>query len=106
MAHAKAIKRIMKDVEEFVKDPIDGVAIYQTENQLKRIYVAITGPKDSVYQDGFYFFEFFFPDDYPHNPPKCRFLNWQNSSIRMHPNMYALDGKMCLSILGTWDGPS
>lgn len=106
MAHAKAIKRIMKDVEEFVKDPIDGVAIYQTENQLKRIYVVITGPKDSVYQDGFYFFEFFFPDDYPHNPPKCRFLNWQNSSIRMHPNMYALDGKMCLSILGTWDGPS
>ncbi len=106
MAQTRAIKRIMKDVEEFIKDPIEGVAIYQTENQLKRIYVVITGPKDSVYQDGFYFFEFFFPDDYPHNPPKVRFLNWQNSSTRMHPNMYALDGKMCLSILGTWEGPS
>jgi len=106
MAHQKAIKRIMKDVEEFVKDPIDGVAIYQLEQNLKRIYVVITGPKDSVYQDGFYFFEFLFPDDYPHNPPKCRFLNWQNNIVRMHPNMYVIDGKLCLSILGTWDGPS
>ena len=105
MANIRSVKRIMKDVEEFMKDPIDGVSIYQMDDDIKHIFVVIAGPKDSVYQDGLYFFEFNFPDDYPHNPPKCKFLNWQNGIVRIHPNMY-VDGKLCLSILGTWSGPS
>jgi ubiquitin-protein ligase len=105
MAATRSMKRIMKDLEEFMKDPIDGVAIYHTEDNIKQIFVVISGPKDSVYQDGLYFFEFNFPDDYPHNPPKGKFLNWQNGIIRIHPNMY-VDGKLCLSILGNWTGPS
>jgi ubiquitin-protein ligase len=105
MAFARSIKRIMNDVNELRKEPIDGVGIYQCEDNLKHIYVVIAGPKDSAYQDGLYFFEFYFPDDYPHNPPKGKFLNWQNSIVRMHPNMY-IDGKLCFSFLGTWEGPS
>lgn len=105
MALSRSIKRILKDVEEFRREPIEGVAIYQREDDLKHIYVVIAGPKDSAYQDGLYFFEFNFPEDYPHNPPKGKFLNWQNTTTRMHPNMY-IDGKLCLSFLGTWSGPS
>jgi ubiquitin-protein ligase len=105
MALSRSIKRIMNDVSELLKEPIPGVAFYQCEDNLKHIYVVVAGPKDSAYEDGLYFFEFNFPDDYPHNPPKVKFLNWQNSTTRMHPNFY-VDGKICISHLGTWEGPS
>jgi ubiquitin-conjugating enzyme E2 Z len=105
MSLPKAIRRIMADIKEYKTGPIDGTAIYQCEDPLTRIYVAVAGPKDSAYEDGVYFFEFDFPDTYPNEPPKGKFLNWQNSITRMHPNMYA-SGKLCLSILGTWSGPS
>jgi ubiquitin-conjugating enzyme E2 Z len=104
ISHA-AIKRITIDVKEFLKSPIDGCAIYQCEDPLTRIYVVISGPKDSAYENGMYFFQFDFPNTYPFEPPKVKFLNWQNSKTRMHPNMYVC-GKLCLSFLGTWSGPS
>ena len=100
-----AIKRINIDIKEFLKSPIEGCSIYQCEDPLTRIYVVIAGPKDSAYENGMYFFQFDFPDSYPFEPPKGKFLNWQNSKMRMHPNMY-ICGKLCLSFLGTWSGPS
>jgi len=100
-----AIKRISIDVKEFLKSPIEGCAIYQCDDPLTRIYVVISGPKDSAYENGMYFFQFDFPNTYPFEPPKVKFLNWQNSKTRMHPNMYVC-GKLCLSFLGTWSGPS
>ena len=39
MAFARSIKRIMNDVNELRKEPIDGVDIYQCEDNLKHIYV-------------------------------------------------------------------
>lgn len=101
----KAIRRLNADMKEYKAAPIEGTAIYQCEDPMTRLYVAIAGPKDSGYEDGIYFFQFDFPDTYPNDPPKGKFLNWQNSKNRMHPNMY-VDGKLCLSLLGTWSGPS
>ena len=105
MNNPRAIKRIHNDIIEYNKSPIDRTWIHQCEDEINKIYVAIAGPIGSVYEDGIYFFVFEFTNTYPNEPPKCRFLNWQNSIHRMHPNMYA-NGLMCLSILGTWSGPS
>ena len=66
--------------------------------------VLITGPEDTSYENGFYLFDFTFPSDYPHKPPKCLYLTTQGNS-RMNPNLYA-NGYVCLSLLGTWSGPS
>lgn len=101
----RSVRRIMNDIKEFRDSPIPGTAIYQCESPLTRIYVALAGPKDSAYENGIYFFQFDFPASYPNEPPKGKFLNWQNSTTRMHPNLYT-DGKICLSTLGTWSGPS
>jgi ubiquitin-protein ligase len=101
----RALRRISIDIADLQKDPIAGTAIYVDETDIKRIYVAIVGPDDSCYESGVYFFQFDFPNTYPHEPPKGKFLNYQNSTVRMHPNMYVC-GKLCLSILGTWNGPS
>jgi ubiquitin-protein ligase len=101
----KAIRRLQADLKEYHLSPIDGTSIYYDEECIKIIYVAIAGPKDSVYESGIYFFKFEFPDTYPNEPPIGKFMNWQNSNDRMHPNLYKC-GKMCFSFLGTWSGPS
>jgi len=71
------------------------------ENILKG-YAMIVGPVDTPYQDGFYFFEFTFPNDYPHRPPTLKFLS-NGDNIRFNPNLYR-NGKVCISVLNTWRG--
>ena len=100
-----AQRRILADIREFKESGVKDVAIHHDETSIDTIYVAIVGTPDTVYADGMYFFKFVFPPSYPFEPPTGTFLNWQNSKIRIHPNMY-VNGKLCLSILGTWSGPS
>ncbi|CAN0186780.1 unnamed protein product, partial [Laminaria digitata] len=53
---------------------------------------------------GFFYFVLHCPDDYPHSPPKVRLMTTGGGAVRFNPNLYA-NGKVCLSILGTWSGP-
>jgi ubiquitin-conjugating enzyme E2 O len=41
--------------------------------------------------------------NFPHSPPIAHFLSWTNGNGRVNPNLYE-EGKVCLSILGTWTG--
>mmetsp|Transcript_15234 Transcript_15234/g.38447 ORF Transcript_15234/g.38447 Transcript_15234/m.38447 type:complete len:267 (-) Transcript_15234:516-1316(-) len=42
---------------------------------------------------------------YPFDPPKVKFFHLGKGEQRINPNLYVC-GKVCLSILGTWSGPS
>jgi|AntAceMinimDraft_11_1070367.scaffolds.fasta_scaffold09589_2 ubiquitin-protein ligase len=97
-------KRLLKDVREMIKHPLDSHGIYykHDDTNILKGYVYICGPPDSQYFGGNYFFEFQFPYDYPHKPPKVEFKT-NDGETRFHPNMYR-SGKMCLSILNTWKG--
>ena len=97
-------KRLVKDIRDLIKSPLhdEGIFYKHHESNILKGYAYILGPKDSMYSFGNYFFEFNFPSDYPHRPPKVVFLN-QDGKTRFHPNMYK-SGKMCLSILNTWKG--
>ncbi len=48
-------------------------------------------------------YEIWIPETYPFDPPKVEFRT-HDGRTRFHPNMYK-EGKCCLSILHTWDGP-
>jgi baculoviral IAP repeat-containing protein 6 len=61
----------------------------------------ITGPKDTVYDSGCYIFDVYIQPQFPSGPPSVVFRNHGNK--RFNPNLYA-NGKVCLSILGTWRG--
>ncbi|XP_023334729.1 uncharacterized protein LOC111706168 [Eurytemora carolleeae] len=63
----------------------------------------ITGPEGTPYTGGVYEFDIYFPSKYPHSPPKVQFRTTGNGSVRFNPNLYQ-DGKVCLSLLGTWEG--
>ena len=84
---------------------LSNVGIYyrQDPHILNRGMALIIGPPDSIYANCLLFFKFEFPDDYPFAPPKVEFLT-NDGSTRFHPNLY-IEGKVCLSILGTYSGP-
>ena len=100
----ETIKRLIKDVRGIMKHPLnsDGIYYKHDDENMMRGYALIIGPSDTVYADGYYFFEIDYPADYPYRPPKFTFKTNQDR-IRFHPNLYT-SGKVCLSLLNTWRG--
>ena len=111
MSKAAALKRILnKDIKEIDNQKLNDLGIYiefDEENMLKA-KAMITGPKGSLYDSGFLFFNITFPTNYPFSPPDISYV--PKNRVRIHPNLYVSHhpsgfGKVCLSILGTWSGP-
>ena len=63
--------------------------------------VLIPGPVGTPYEHGLFVFDLQLPHDYPASPPVFHYLS--NCSGRLNPNLYE-DGKVCVSLLGTWAG--
>jgi ubiquitin-protein ligase len=100
----ETISRLLKDVKDIIKNPLTNNGIYylhDDENMLKG-YALIVGPEDTPYFSGFYFFEIFYPTDYPHSPPVVEFRT-NGDNIRFNPNLYT-NKKVCISLLNTWRG--
>ena len=100
----KPILRIIRDIMEMINEPIDGIEVKLNKDNIFKQTIMIVGPKDTPYFGGFYFFECEFPENYPEKPPKVN-MKTIDGKIRFNPNLYEC-GKVCLSILGTWSGPS
>ena len=97
--------RKKKDLENLENSDMSNDGIYYKINHDENKLIAmIIGPKDTPYEGGFYFFDIYLPERYPFKPPVVKFLTTDGKS-RMNPNLYT-NGKVCLSILGTWTGPS
>jgi ubiquitin-conjugating enzyme E2 Z len=98
------IKRVMGDLANFQKNKPNNIFIHYDDSNIMLVKALIIGPEDTPYEGGFYFFELRFPDDYPFSPFKVKFLT-TDGKIRFNPNLYQC-GKVCLSIINTWSGPS
>jgi len=98
-------KRIMIDIKQYQKSGLDECGIYllADDSNIAKAKALIIGPKDTPYENGFYFFDIEFPNNYPLYPPKVLFCTL-DQCIRFNPNLYT-NGKVCVSILGTWQGP-
>ncbi len=96
-----ASKRIMKDIKIMKAQENNGnnIFYYPNDRHLFEGYGLVIGTNDSPYSDGYYLVKFSFTDRYPFEPPKCKYITF--TSIRQNPNLYE-NGKVCLSILGTW----
>jgi len=86
-------KRIIKESERLVKEPVQGISATPHEDNLRYFDVTIDGPSQSPYEGGVFKLELFLPDDYPMTPPKVRFL-----TKIYHPNIDRL-GRICLDVL-------
>ncbi|GAQ82844.1 ubiquitin conjugating enzyme family protein [Klebsormidium nitens] len=74
------------------------------EERMDLVKALIIGPGGTPYQNGAFLFDILLPPDYPQVSPKVQFMTTGGGRTRFNPNLYA-DGKVCLSILGTWAGP-
>ena len=63
--------------------------------------VLVEGPARTPYEDGLFLFDVQLPNDYPSSPPVFHYVS--HCSDRLNPNLYE-DGKVCVSLLGTWSG--
>ena len=100
----ETINRLLKDVKQIMKNPLTEQGIYyiHDDTDMMKGYAMIVGPEDTPYFGGFYFFEFTYPLDYPHSPPKVVYFT-NGNNVRFNPNLYTC-GKVCVSILNTWRG--
>lgn len=119
-----SLRRLAKDVADVARSSLDssGIFYFHNETDIRKAMVIIRGPEGTAYEHGYYLFQLEYPTTYPTDPPKVTFRscapclpapNAQASNasrlpgkryVRLHPNLY-VDGKVCLSLLGTWDGP-
>ncbi|XP_063226876.1 ubiquitin-conjugating enzyme E2 Z-like isoform X4 [Bacillus rossius redtenbacheri] len=86
-------------------DPPPGLFVVPDENNMTVIHALITGSFDTPYEGGFFYFLIRCPSDYPIRPPRVKLMTTGAGTVRFNPNLYKC-GKVCLSILGTWTGPS
>jgi len=73
------------------------------ETRNDAIKVMIAGPEGTPYAGGLFEFDCFIPLQYPNTPPLMNLCTTAGGQVRFNPNLYA-DGKVCLSLLGTWPG--
>jgi len=100
----ETMRRIISDIKDIRKNPLSAHGIHYEHDETDMLCgkAMIIGPKDTPYADGFYFFKLKFPPNYPHAPPKVEFCT-SDGLTRFNPNLYRC-GKVCLSILNTWQG--
>jgi ubiquitin-conjugating enzyme E2 Z len=107
MSTSKQLKRIIADLEPFINpskiaDKPDNIFVSKCDD-ITKLKIVIFGPDDTPYEGGIFFFSLTFPPKYPFEPPQIK-LETIDNHVRFNPNLYA-EGKVCLSILGTWTGP-
>ncbi|KAL9259066.1 putative ubiquitin-conjugating enzyme E2 25 [Drosera capensis] len=96
-----AVKSLDEENSGRVENPGEGFArVYETRMDLLR--AVILGADGTPYHDGAFFFDVFFPADYPNSPPH---VYYHSGGLRLNPNLY-VNGYVCLSLLNTWQGNS
>ncbi|KOX68893.1 Ubiquitin-conjugating enzyme E2 O [Melipona quadrifasciata] len=78
-----------------------GIWVKGFEDRIDLYSVMFRGPEKTPYEDGLFLFDFQLSADYPAAPPLCHYISYCND--RLNPNLYE-DGKVCVSLLGTWSG--
>jgi ubiquitin-protein ligase len=100
----KRILSDIKDIEESKKQlERDGIFVTYNEEDMFNFKAIVMGTKDTPYEFGFHYFDIKMPDVYPMKPPSVKYCTGDGKT-RFNPNLY-VEGKVCLSLLGTWHGP-
>lgn len=101
-----ASRRLLREQAALNQEGLETQGIFHHfyEERPHQAVAAILGPDGTPYARSPYLFEFTFPNTYPIKPPHAKLLTG-DGRVRFNPNLY-VNGKVCLSILGTWAGPS
>ncbi|RFN51601.1 hypothetical protein FIE12Z_4075 [Fusarium flagelliforme] len=108
----QSIIRISKELGDIQKNCDLSIAVACRDVDVRNVKALIMGPHETPYEFGF--FEvgnpvpmadlgLIFMTDYPSKSPAVVCVTTNGGRCRFNPNVYS-NGKVCLSILGTWRG--
>ncbi|XP_040186030.1 (E3-independent) E2 ubiquitin-conjugating enzyme [Rana temporaria] len=97
----KFFSTVRKEMALLATSLPDGIMVKTFEDRMDLFSAFIKGPTRTPYEDGLFLFDIQLPNIYPAVPPLFRYLS--QCSGRLNPNLYD-NGKLCVSLLGTWIG--
>lgn len=95
------VKHVRKEIKLLQSSLPPGITVKGYEDRMDLFSAMIHGPKNTPYEDGIFFFDFQLGSEYPILPPSCHYISY--CTDRLNPNLYE-EGKVCVSLLGTWSG--
>ena len=95
------MKRIAKEHKILRSSLPPGIYVRTWESRLDLLRVMLIGPSDTPYEYAPFIIDFHLGTTYPQQAPEAFFHSWTNGNGPVNPNLYE-DGKICLSLLGTW----
>jgi len=107
VAPADRVTRLGREISGLMKDlPLSSSSsvFVRVDDERMMVWRAlITGPDDTPYAGGCFLFDLYFPPTYPAVAPQVKLRTTGGGTVRFNPNLYNC-GKVCLSLLGTWQG--
>ncbi|KAF5847558.1 hypothetical protein GGP41_000298 [Bipolaris sorokiniana] len=95
------MRRIAKEHKILRSSLPPGIYVRTWESRLDLLRVLMIGPNDTPYEFAPFVIDFHLGSSYPQQAPDAYFHSWTNGNGAVNPNLYE-DGKICLSLLGTW----
>lgn len=84
-------------------DYTNGVFCRVDKEKVDLMKCLVMGASGTPYAHGAFIYDLYFDNAYPNVPPKCQLVTTGGGTVRFNPNLYH-NGKVCLSLLGTWRG--
>ena len=94
------LRRLNTEFRSLRSDLPAGVHVITYDSRMDLLRVAIVGPEETPYASFLFFFDVYIPTTYPQVPPS---FHYHARGLRLHPNLY-IEGRVCLSLLNTWNG--
>lgn len=98
---ASLLRRLMGEARSLSAGLPPGSALFRFEDDPLALRLVLAGFPNTPYMHGMFVFDIVLPETYPARPPHVHFQC--RIGQRLNPNLYA-EGKVCLSLLGTWEG--
>ncbi|TFK56945.1 hypothetical protein OE88DRAFT_1670528 [Heliocybe sulcata] len=95
--------RLTKEYKVLSNSLPDSIIVRAYEDRTDLLRSLIIGPENTPYEDAPFVIDWMLDSNFPNTPPIAHFHSWTNGNGRVNPNLYE-EGKVCLSILGTWAG--
>ena len=106
-----AMRRLKTELEDLTKNPIENLGLTVgliDDNNLFEWQCTLEAPSDSLYANGLFYLQIFFPENYPEKGPEVCFktpiyhlnVNPRNCEDSLSPEKL---GHVCLNSLTCWD---
>ncbi|KAH8835912.1 hypothetical protein DL96DRAFT_1576028 [Flagelloscypha sp. PMI_526] len=95
--------RLAKEHRALTSSLPESILVRAYEDRSDLLRSLIIGAPNTPYEDCPFVIDWLLDENFPQAPPRAHFISWTGGNGRVNPNLYE-DGKVCLSILGTWSG--